>query len=369
MQRTATHDSIRRGLVLAGMLAGTVAIALFVPTGGSARPQAPPQNTGEPRISGTPVEGRVLTAGNGSWSGTSPFRYSYRWLRCDTSGGGVNGVTCTGISGAVRRTYAIRRADVSHRIRVRVTAANPEGSSTATSNATEVIRSAATTGAPRNVTPPTITGSPQVGQTLTADYGTWAGANPQTFSYHWRRCDLTGGSCSDISGATGRTYVLTTADEGTTIRVRVAARNSRGASSATSVPSGVIANADLPSGATISINDVALPNRLLIDNLRFTPQPLRSRQPFTARFHVADSRNHSVQGALVFVVAIPFGSTTTPAEGVTGADGWVTFTMQPTVRVDFGRPGGIVMFVRARKATDRLIGGVSTRRLVQLSIR
>jgi len=351
------------------VLTGTAAIALFIPTGGSARLQAPPQNTGEPRISGTPVEGRVLTAGNGSWSGTSPFRFTYRWLRCDTSGGGVDGVTCTGISGAVGKTYVLRRADVSHRIRVRVTAANSEGTSTATSNATEVVRSAATSGAPRNATPPTISGNPQVGQTFTASNGTWLGATPQTFSYRWRRCDLTGGNCSDIGGATGQKYLLTTADEGTTTRVRVAARNSRGSSAATSVPSGVIAKADLPSGATISINDVALPNRLLIDNLRFTPQPLRSRQPFTARFHVSDSRSHSVQGALVFVVAIPFGSTTTPAEGVTGADGWVTFTMRPTVRVDFGRPGGIVMFVRARKATDRLIGGVSTRRLVQLSIR
>jgi hypothetical protein len=37
--------------------------------------------------------------------------------------------------------------------------------------------------------------------------------------------------------------------------------------------------------------------------------------------------------------------------------------------VQFGRPGGIVMFVRARKASDRLIGGVSGRRLVQLTIR
>lgn len=369
MQLTATRDSNRLGLGLAGVLVGTVAIALFVPAGGSARPQAPPQNTGEPRIAGAPVEGRVLTAGNGSWSGTTPFRYSYRWLRCDTSGGGVNGVTCTGISAANRKTYVIRRADVGQRLRVRVTAANSEGSSTATSNATEVVRSAATAGPPRNATPPTISGNPQVGQTLTANNGTWAGAQPQTFSYQWRRCDVVGGNCSDIGGATGKTYVLTTEDEGRTMRVRVTTRNSRGSSSATSVPSGVIGKADLPSGATISINDVTLPNRLLIDNLRFTPQPLRSRQPFTARFHVSDSRNHSVQGALVFVVAIPFGSTTTPAEGVTGADGWVTFTMRPTVRVDFGRPGGIVMFVRARKATDRLIGGVSTRRLVQLSIR
>jgi hypothetical protein len=74
-------------------------------------------------------------------------------------------------------------------------------------------------------------------------------------------------------------------------------------------------------------------------------------------------------GALVFVVSLPFGTTTTPAEAATGSDGWVTFRMRPTRKVTFSRPGGIPMFVRARKASDRLIGGVSTRRLVNLSIR
>jgi hypothetical protein len=131
----------------------------------------------------------------------------------------------------------------------------------------------------------------------------------------------------------------------------------------------VIAKAEAPGGATVSISEVSLPNRLLIDRLAFSPQPLRSRTTITARFHISDSRNHSVQGALVFVVAIPFGTATTPAEASTGGDGWVTFRMRPTSRVTFGHPGGIVMFVRARKAGERLIGGVSTRRLVQLSTR
>jgi hypothetical protein len=135
------------------------------------------------------------------------------------------------------------------------------------------------------------------------------------------------------------------------------------------VPTGVITKAEAPPGSTISIDDVSLPNRLLVDRLSFRPQPLRSRRTIVARFHVSDSRSHSVQGALVFVVGIPFGVTTTPPEQATGPDGWATFTIQPTNRVRFGRPGGIVFFVRARKSEERLIGGVSTRRLVQLSVR
>jgi hypothetical protein len=306
---------------------------------------------------------------NGSWSGTGPFNYTYRWLRCPATGGGGNGEGCTAISGATFKRYTVRHADVGHRLRARVTAANSEGSASAVSNPTGLVQSAATAGAPRSTAPPTISGTPQVGQTLTANPGTWVGGQPMTFTYRWRRCDRTGASCSDISGATAKTYALTSADEGTTLRVRVTARNGRGAASATSAPTAVVAKAEAPGGATVSIIDVSLPNRLLIDRVVFAPQPLRSRRTYTARFHVADSRNHSVEGALVLVVAVPFGTATTPPESATGTDGWVTFRMRPTSRVKFGRPGGIVMFVRARKPGERLIGGVSTRRLVQLGTR
>jgi hypothetical protein len=366
MRRNGRQVGGRPRLVSGLVLAGAIAVALLIPAGGSAIAQAPPKATGEPSISGTPVAGNTLAASNGSFSGTGPFNYTYRWLRCPAKGSGGNGEGCAAISGATFRRYVVRNADVGHRLRVRVTAANSEGSASAVSNATDVVRAAAAP--PRNTTPPTISGTPQVGQTLTANVGTWSGAPPLTFSYRWRRCASTGSSCSDISAATAKTYVLTSADEGTTLRVRVTARNSRGSASATSPQTAVIAKAEAPSGATVSINDVSLPNRLLIDRLSFFPQPLRRRQTFTARFHVSDSRNHSVQGALVFVLAIPLGSTTTPVEAATGSDGWVTFRMRPTTRVTFGRRGGIVMFVRARKSGERLIGGVSTRRLVQLSI-
>jgi hypothetical protein len=351
----------------AGVVGALLAVAALVPAGGSALPQAPPRATGEPTISGRPVVGNVLTASTGSWSGTGPFNYAFRWLRCPASGSGGGGQGCTAISGATFRRYTVRQADVGRRLRVQVTAANAEGSATATSNPTAIVQAAPAR--PRNTAPPTISGTPQVGQTLTANNGTWAGQQPITFSYRWRRCDQTGGSCADISGATAKTYLLTTADQGTTIRVRVTARNAAGTAAATSAPTAVVGRAEAPAGSTISINDVALPNRLLVDRVVFSPQPLRSRRTYTARFHVSDSRARSVQGALVFVVALPFGTTSTPPEAATGPDGWVTFQMRPTIRVRFDRRGAIQMFVRARKAGERLIGGVSTRRLVNLAIR
>src|ERR687883_866905 len=65
--------------------------ALVLPTGGSATAQTPPKATGQPRVAGTAVEGSVLTTSNGSWSGTGPFNYTYRWLRCPSTGSGGEG--------------------------------------------------------------------------------------------------------------------------------------------------------------------------------------------------------------------------------------------------------------------------------------
>jgi hypothetical protein len=361
-----THHARRRLLVLA-----TLTAALVLPAGGAAVPQVAPQNTGQPRVTGPTVQGETLTTTNGTWTGTAPLTFRYRWLRCDASGGGVNGVNCATIPGETRRTYILRRADVGHRIRSRVIASNADGTASANSNATSTtVRASATAGRPVNAKQPTISGTPQQGQTLTANPGTWSGGQPIAFAYQWRRCDQTGGSCSDISGATQKTYVLTSVDVGNTARVRVTAKNTLGARSATSAPTAVISKADAPVGASVAISDVALPNRLVIDQYSFQPNRLRKHGRIVARFHVSDTRNHSVVGALVFVEGVPLGQVApSHAEKPTDSAGYASFTLRATSRLQLRGSNRFAFFVRARKAGENPLGGVTARRLVAIALR
>ena len=93
---------------------------------------------------------------------------------------------------------------------------------------------------PASVRPPTVTGPPQEGQTLTASTGTWNGA-PTSFAYQWLRCNTAGERCSAIAGAKGKTYVPVAADVGSTLRVSVTAKNGSGGVAARSAATAVVA--------------------------------------------------------------------------------------------------------------------------------
>jgi hypothetical protein len=87
--------------------------------------------------------------------------------------------------------------------------------------------------APTNTAVPVISGTTQVGSTLTTTNGTWTGS-PTGYSYQWRR----GGT--NISGATASTYLLVSADNAATITVTVTATNAAGGASSTSTGVGPI---------------------------------------------------------------------------------------------------------------------------------
>jgi len=98
---------------------------------------------------------------------------------------------------------------------------------------------------PANTSLPTITGTPTVGGTLTAQNGTWTN-EPTAYQYQWQRCGGAGGGCSNVPGAVEKTYLLTSADAGRTMRVRVLAVNADGASAARSAPTAVVTPSSAP---------------------------------------------------------------------------------------------------------------------------
>ncbi len=93
---------------------------------------------------------------------------------------------------------------------------------------------------PVNTQPPTISGTPQSGQTLTANPGSWSGTQPIAYAYQWQRCDSSGTGCNPISGAVSSTYTATDSDVGSTLRVAVTASNVAGQATATSSPTAVV---------------------------------------------------------------------------------------------------------------------------------
>ncbi len=102
---------------------------------------------------------------------------------------------------------------------------------------------------PEALSAPSIGGSDLLGQTLTVVHGVWTNA-PSTYTYVWYRCDPTGANCTPIPGASGPSYISTSQDLGSTIRVQETATNAYGtgssSTSAATGPVGEVPNATAP---------------------------------------------------------------------------------------------------------------------------
>ena len=166
--------------------------------------------TGAPTISGTAQVRETLTAntsGIADADGLSNVQYEYQWLADDAD-----------ISGATNATYTLADTDEGKAIKVQVGFTDDTGNGeTLTSAATDAVAAAPTPNTPATGAP-TISGTAQVGETLTADTSGIAdtdGLANATFSYQWLADD------TDIAGATGLTYTLTDSEESKAIKVEV----------------------------------------------------------------------------------------------------------------------------------------------------
>ena len=122
----------------------------------------------------------------------------------------------TDIDGATGSSYELTSSEQGQPIQVRVTFTDDAGNAESlTSAATALVEARPNTPATGL---PTISGTPQVDETLTADTSGISdndGLTNVSYSYQW----IAGGL--DIAGATGSSYTLTSNEQGNTVRVRV----------------------------------------------------------------------------------------------------------------------------------------------------
>ena len=204
--------------------------------------QARPDNvlaSGAPVIDGTAQVGETLTAdttGIEDGNGLDRVEFRFQWVSND-------GSADTDITGATASTYTLAADDEGKTIKVRVAFTDRGGyAESLTSDAT-----AAMAGRPNSPATgaPVITGTAQVGETLTADTSGIAdtdGLANVSYSYQWIAND--GTSDTDIAGATDSTYTLTGAEAGRAIKLQVTFTDDSGhTESLTSEPTPLVTTA------------------------------------------------------------------------------------------------------------------------------
>src|SRR5947209_7246015 len=180
-------------------------------------------------------------------------------MQCDSGG-----KTCAPIgTNGKGETYVLVAADVGHTIAVQETASNLKGASApASSQPTSQVLPLA----PVSTAAPTITGTPQQGQTLTEHHGTWTN-EPTGYTYQWLQCEALGNGCLPITGATSQTYVPVTGDVGRTIAVQETASNAGGAgAAATSTATAKVLSAPPANTAAPTITGTAQQGQTLTEH-------------------------------------------------------------------------------------------------------
>ena len=198
-------------------------------------PAVPPANLIQPTATGSPTVGSTLTAEPGTWSGTPPPTFSFRWQYQAQDTGWYD------INGATSASYVVQPSDAGRLLRANVTGQNSAGPAEQVTKNIGPIGGAAS--GPVNISPPDISGTATVGGQLVADQGTWSGS-PTSYGYQWQR--QVGGDWNSINGATARAYTPSSADAGDQLRVTVTASNAAGQGSATSSATTAVTNPAQP---------------------------------------------------------------------------------------------------------------------------
>jgi hypothetical protein len=180
--------------------------------------------------------------------------------------------------------------------------------------------------------------------------------------------DTTSSTDSTSTGSTTSSTSSSTSSTTSTTGSTSTSTPSTTTTTTTTTPAGPEGQIRLANGkVSIPVTSVALPARLLIDSVRFTPGVVTSRRaPVSVRVHVSDTRGYWVRGALVFARSTPL-VTSTPTEQATNQSGYVTLTMFPRATFPLRAGYHVQFFLRTRKEGESLLAGVSSRRLAQVA--
>ena len=178
--------------------------------------------TGLPTITGMAHVGATLTADTSGIKDEDGLgTFTYQWIS-------NNGRTDTDIADATGSTYELVEADERKTIKVKVSFTDKIGNK---ENLTSPATGRVATRPNRLPTgKPAITGTPRVGETLTASTSDIADADglPNTFRYRWKRFTLPGAFAANI-GSNSNTYILTSSDIAMQMKLEVSYIDGRGA--------------------------------------------------------------------------------------------------------------------------------------------
>ena len=217
--------------------------------------------TGLPVITGTPQVGETLTVsttGIADEDGMTNATFTYQWMADDTE-----------FSDATGSTYTLVDADEGNAITVRVSFTDDAGNSEElTSQPTDSVSAASAANSPATGAP-TVAGTAQVGETLTADTSGISdsnGLNNVSYAYQWIR--LAPDSTETNIGTDSSTYMLAAADVGKTIKVKVTFTDDAGNSEelTSAATSSVAARSNRPATGAPTISGVAQVGQTLTAN-------------------------------------------------------------------------------------------------------
>ncbi len=184
---------------------------------------------------GTPVDaGSPITVTPAGVTGTPTPTVTYEWEAADDTASAFTVVATTTVPSWTPDATVVGKV-------VRVTAIADNGISAPSSVTSPVFGPIRLGSTAPSIASATLSGTEQVGSTLTVITTGVSGYPTPTLTYEWQSSPAAGGSFTAISGETSSTYTLRAADEGRLVRAIVTATNTASpAATAITAATGVI---------------------------------------------------------------------------------------------------------------------------------